>query len=317
MRKNYKTLFAALALGIGSVGASAQSVIVTLNDGTKHRFGTDYVKEITFEEVQPQVPAIAMTQLTLDVYSGGTNVTVTLCDAYGDNEFVLDTYAPAASYLQPGTYNVAEGYGEFTVDPGNYSWVKAGEVKKALKSGTLEISAEGKIYTMIADLVLEDDSKTRAKYIGELPKFSPNLDYVLSKASYNVNPQPAGQFYIKLNDADWHVDMAVVLCAAPEATELPEGEYTYADTGAPFTIAQTSYIDTYNPTLTSRLAPGSKVTVSRDGAVTTLTLDLPLSDGRHFTGTFSGEIEGTPLFEAPDAKPALKRSPVVSFPAVR
>lgn len=317
MTKNYKTLLAVLALGIGSVGASAQSVTVTLKDGTQHRFGTDYVKQITFEEVQPQAPAIAMTQLVLDVYSGGTNVTVTMRDAYGDNEFVLDTYLPtAANYLQTGTYAVGASEG-FRVDTGSYSWVKAGETKKALKSGTLEISAEGKVYTIIADLVLDDDSKTRGKYIGELPSYAPYLEYALEHGSYNGNPQPAGQFYMKFQDAGWKVDMALVLCAAPEATELPDGEYTYADTAAPFTISPSSYIDTYSPNTSCRLMPGSKATVSHDGAKTVIAMEFVLDDGRTFTGTYSGEMSGQPLFEEPSSAPALKRGPVTPFPAAR
>ena len=36
----------------------------------------------------------------------------------------------------------------------------------------------------------------------------------MSAASYNTNPQPAGDFYVKFNDADWTCEMALVFTAS-------------------------------------------------------------------------------------------------------
>ncbi len=65
MSKNYKTLL--FAFGLGTLGAAAQSVTVVLNDGTQQKFCTDYVRQIAIEEVKPQAPTIALTQIEIPI----------------------------------------------------------------------------------------------------------------------------------------------------------------------------------------------------------------------------------------------------------
>ncbi len=122
----------------------------------------------------------------------------------------------------------------------------------------------------------------------------------LSAASYNTNPQPQGQFYVKFNDAAWNCEMAVVFCADPAATMLPAGKYVYADTEAPGTISPKTYITIYSPYLSLKPAPGTEVDVKLDGTKYTVTMDFIYDNGRSGTMTFSGEISETPTFtEAP------------------
>ena len=148
MSKNYKTLL--FAFGLGTLGAAAQSVTVVLNDGTQQKFCTDYVRQITIEEVKPQAPTIALTQIEIP-YSG-SNFGLKLTDAFGDNEFCLDCKGPAdAQYVTTGTYVVGATEG-LRVDNSNetFTYVRSGDVKKGVKSGTVEISREDRKYTILA-----------------------------------------------------------------------------------------------------------------------------------------------------------------------
>jgi hypothetical protein len=310
MSKNYKTLL--FAFGLGTLGAAAQSVTVVLNDGTQQKFCTDYVRQITIEEVKPQAPTIALTQIEIP-YSG-SNFGLKLTDAFGDNEFCLDLYGPAdAQYVTTGTYVVGATEG-LRVDNSKetFTYVRSGDVKKGVKSGTVEISREDRKYTILADLVLADGTQTRGKFIGELPKFSYFIDMTLSAASYNTNPQPQGQFYVKFNDAAWNCEMAVVFCADPAATTLPAGKYVYADTEAPGTISPKTYITIYSPYLSLKPAPGTEVDVKLDGTKYTVTMDFIYDNGRSGTMTFSGEISETPTFTEAPAN-TLKRAPLPYF----
>lgn len=309
MSKNHKIML--LALSLGTFGAAAQSVTVVLNDGTQHKFCTDYVKDISFEEVQPQAPTIAMTQIDLPYV--GSNFGIQMQDAFGDNEFCLDFYGSDPGYMTEGTYIVGAEDG-LRVDNSNisYTYVRSGETKKGVKAGSVEISREGTTYTIISDLELEDGSKTRGKYIGKLPKFSAVIEMELAAAKYNTNPQPKGQFYVKFNDEAWNCEMAVVFCADPEATTLPAGKYTYADTNAAGTIAPATYVNIYSPYADLKAAPGTEIDVALDGTKYTMTMNFVFNDGRTGLMTFSGEIGETPVFSEAPAK-GLKKTPVPYF----
>lgn len=290
-----------LAMALGASGAMAQSVVVVLNDGTQQKFATDYVKEIYFTEEGGPVEETPLLLSGKDVYGNG-NAVLRFSPYTESLNVVLDIYGPTdATYLNPGTYEVAGGNTPFTI--GNniqYSYIEfvengAGIV--GLESGSAVVTmSEDYIYTIHMDFILADGSNFKGVFQGEIPGYDPRLNYTLAAASYNENPQPAGDFYVKFNDADWKCEMAIDFMATPEATLLPAGTYTYSSTGGEMTFSSRSYLDTYNPNSNNRFTDGT-ITVAEDGGIYTIDMQLKLEDGRDATITYTGEISGTPTFE--------------------
>ncbi len=307
MSNYYKTFLAALA--IGTLGASAQTVTVVLNDGTQHAFSAERIKEMTFKENQPQAPQIALTQVDVENY-GTTNVGLTLKDAYGDNEFLFDLYQPSAPYLQAGKYVVGASEG-FHIDASNvnYTYYKSNGTANAIKSGEVEITNEGSVYTILIDVTIENGNQVRGKFIGELNKFSQYINVELSAMNYNTNPQPKGSFYVKGNDTNWDSEVAFVFFADPAATHLPAGTYTYAETNAAGTFNQQSYLNVNRVEL--KPATGSEIKVEGEaGKEQNISMNIITADGLHVNATFKGTISGTPEFSGATAAPRLKTGPV-------
>lgn len=306
---NKKILLFAFALG--TLGASAQSVTIQLNDGTSQKFCTDYIKEITLQEVQPEAPEVELTKLEMPWT--GNNTCLKMSDASGGNVFQMDLYGLSdAAYLLTGTYAVGASEGLCVGTNANYSYVQSGDNKQGLKSGSVVVSNEGRIYTILVDVELVDGTFARGKYVGMLPKFSPFVDAVLTGAKFNDNAQPKGQFYVKFNDADWNIEMAVVFVADPDATALPAGTYNYADTNAPGTFTPSSYITIYTPYTDLKPAPGSVIDVAVDGTNYTMTMNFNYNDGRSGEMTFTGEIQGEALFTEAPAQ-IMKSGPLPYF----
>lgn len=291
-----------LAVGLAPLCASGQNVTVLMKDGTSHKFNADYLSELSFKEVPQGPETVEFTSVKVEPYSGG-NVTLTFTNADGTVSCVTDLYGrPDSNWLMTGVYSVSDTNDAYTVDPG-YSSVRIAGENNNITGGTVDISLDGHVFTFDIDLVLEGGERFLGVYTGEIDRYTQWLSAVMSAASYNTNPQPAGDFYVKFNDADWTCEMALVFTASASDTELPAGVYTYSDVRAPGTVSPASYVDIYSPYSTLKLVSGSKVSVTREGKVYTIDMDLVLSDGRTADFTFEGEISGTPAFDDPEPDP--------------
>lgn len=289
-----------LLLGASAGLASAQNVIVIMNDGSTHKFNADYLKEIKFQEAPATLPVIEFTNVDLSVYSGG-NVTVKLSNEAGDT-FELDLYGPMdAPWLHTGIYSIDGTNQPYTFDP-SYTSLKVGETTGKPVGGTVEITLDGHQYTIEATLLLESGEEFKGKYVGEIPTYTQWLNVAMSAASYSPLEQAPGNFFVKLNDPDWKYEMALAFVADADAKELPAGTYTFDETVKQGALTPKSYVDTFNPNANLRLEQGSFVVVERDGDKYKLTMNLNLSDGRIGEFTYEGAISGTPLFSTPVAE---------------
>lgn len=294
-----------LAVGLSPLCASGQNVTVLMKDGTSHKFNADYLSELSFKNVQQGPETVAFHSVKVEPYSGG-NVTLTFENEDGSVTCVTDLYGrPESTWLTTGVYSVSDTNDAYTVDPG-YSSVSIDNEKMNITGGSVDITLDGHVFTFAIDFTLEGGSQFLGSYTGELDSYTQWLSATMSDASYNSNPQPAGDFYVKFNDAAWAYEMAIVFTASASDTELPAGTYTYSDVKGPGTVSPASYVDTYNPYATLKLVPGSKVSVAREGGLYTIVMDLVLSDGRTAEFTYEGEISGTPTFEAtPEPDPFI------------
>ncbi|MDE6393520.1 MAG: hypothetical protein K2L59_09680 [Muribaculaceae bacterium] len=291
-----------LAVGLAPLCATGQNVTVLMKDGTSHKFNADYLSELSFKEVPQGPETVEFTSVEVQPYSGG-NVTLTFTNADGSVSCVTDLYGrPDSNWLKTGVYTVSGTNDAYTMDPA-YSSVTVDNERKNITGGTVDVTLEGHLFTFDIDLTLEDNAQFLGTYTGELDKYTQWITAEMTSASYNSNPQPAGDFYVKFNDAAWNYEMAIVFTAAASETELPAGTYTYSDVRMPATVSPASYVDIYSPYATLRLAPGSKVSVAREGSVYTIGMNLVLSDGRTAEFTFEGEISGTPSFDDPEPEP--------------
>lgn len=288
-----------LAVGLSGFCAMAQNVTVVMKDGTSHKFNADHLSEITFRNVAPETPPVEFKTISINPFSGG-NVTLTFTDESGQTVAETDLYGPAdASWLHPGTYTLNASNDPYTIDPA-YSSLKVAGQDKNFTDAQLTVTEADKVYSFALEMTLEDGSKFRGNYSGELDIYTPWIDVELSSASYNTNPQPAGDFYVKMNDANWKYEMAFVFTSDAAAQVLPAGTYTYSETRMPGTISPASYVDTYSPNANLRLAEGSKIIVTKDGDNYTMEMTLNLSDGRTATMHYAGTISGTPTFTQPE-----------------
>ena len=295
-----------LLSGVFAASAVAQSVSVVLNDGTLKKFGADYIKEMTIQEGEPEAPLLQMDEIALSPYGYG-NVTLVMKNTETNTVFSCDLYGPEdAVFLHAGQYPAKENGDSFYMSYNKeYTYVETGDVRKGILSGRVDIANDGPTYTIEAALALEDNSGFRCQYVGKLPRYTPYIEMELAQASYNENPMEKGEFYVKMNDRDWALDMAIDFRADASATVLPAGTYTYSTEKTPGTFSEGSYLNTYSPYAAAKMAEGSTVTVAEEGGVYTLTLDLVLDDGRRAALTYVGAIAGTPSFKGEEVTPDL------------
>ena len=287
-----------LALGLITASASAQNVTVVMKDGTSQKFNADYLSEISFRDVPQGPETVVFESIVVEPYSNG-NVTLTFKNADGSVECVTDLYgSKTATWLQTGVYTVSNTNDAYTMDPA-YSSVTSSGSKNVITGGQVGVTLDGHVFSFAIDLTLDNGTEFKGTYTGELDTYVQWLKAELDKASYNENPQPAGNFYVKFSDPDWKYEMALVFIGNPSDTELAPGIYNYSETATPGTISPASYVDAYRPNANMRLVSGSKVTVAKEGSDYTITMDLVLDDGRTADFTYKGEITGTPSFDNP------------------
>lgn len=274
---------------------SAQTMIVVEADGTQHRFNTDYVEEVRFEETTP-VEEYTFTSVTADPYSNG-NVVLNFATDDDAVKLKLDVYGPStAKYLHAGTYTVG-GSNEFYIAPGE-TWTNAtvgGDVK-SLKSGTMTVERADadSPYKITFDLVLGDDSALKGTYQGMIPGYD-TIDegntFVANEAKYaEKNGMVDGEFYLKFNDTAWSFEMAIDFFTDATDGVLPVGTYTYSATNEANTFGSDSYIDIYSPYQTLKFADGSTITVTKDGETYTFDMQLKTQDGNDIKVTYTGTI---------------------------
>lgn len=156
------------ALGLLAFEANAQTVTVTLNDGTSQAWPAADVKEITFGE--KAFYETEFSSVNIKPYSHG-EVEIKL---FGEGVTVcLDTFGPAdAETLPTGEYVVGATTGlRINPDDVGYCYVNKDGVRGRLTGGSATVSNEGSVYTIAVDLTYEvqgNESSIVGKYVGTL-----------------------------------------------------------------------------------------------------------------------------------------------------
>lgn len=268
---------------------------INLTDGRTGHFTYEGTITGTPEFIETVEPVVFD---TLDEQRwGATNTTLTFGSS-SDSGFALalDCYMPSAPYFTPGTYVVGASTGLYIDTDISYTFLAVDGEKTGIKSGTMTVTNEGDTYTFDMDLVLADDKAYRATYTGEIQNGPSIPDTELDLASYNENPRPAGNFYVKFQNVDYTCEMALDMFADPSALLLPAGTYVYSEDDTPGTFGSISYVDLYNPNSNNHMAEGSKVVVTETDGSYNFEMDLIFTDGRTMHLTYEGDIQGTPNF---------------------
>lgn len=276
----------AVLCALSTLGASAQSIIVTDKEGIAHKFNADYVKEITFEPIQAQGEAVELNVASVGVnpYSL-TNIEVTLQSENGDN-VVLDMYQPSTMWLTAGKYIVDGSSSDYTINP-KYSSATIAREKKDLKSGSVDIQLNGETYTLTVDLVVGDNINVKGAYTGELPLFGPVAKFDLTGVAYvKVNdPEPNG-FYYRFNDANWKTEMRIDLFSEGDTPKA--GTYTFSESTE--NGCANSKIDLYSPYNDNSSFKEGTVIVEEDGEKVIIKINGVLQNGLPLNASFKGTL---------------------------
>ena len=224
---------------------------------------------------------------------------------FSDEDFTCEAYfdfyaAEDATTLPDGVYTYSEEHTPGTFSEKSYFETYAPYIHSALLEGST-ITVEGGKITF--DLLIADGRKGEFEFNGTItgtPTFKSDdvVTYTATAAAYNSNQKrDKGEFYIKLNDADWTFEMAVDIYADRAATLLPAGTYTFSDSKEPGTFTSKSYMDLYSPYTSYTFAEGSTITVTEVEGGLRLVMDFVATNGDEFRVVFEGEITGTPEFK--------------------
>jgi len=286
--------FALLVAACG-FGAMAQTMVIVENDGTQHKFNTDYVQEVIFEkqEVIPIPEGTNFPDVSLNTFGSG-NVTLTFkCDK-PNIELALDTYgATTDTYLKEGEYPIGPTEGN-RIDA-SYSSAKIDGESKNVKSGKMTVTKRNGLYTLEFDIVLDDDTRVVGYHQGTLEGYNGIRKFSPTRATYIENDFPAGEVYVKFEDYDgWTVEAAVSFMTNVTETTgrvLPAGTYTYAEEPVAGNFGPKSYCDaTAGLRAQYKAAEGSTVVVTKDGDNYNFDIHIIATDGSDLTITYSGPI---------------------------
>ena len=202
----------------------------------------------------------------------------------------------SGQYLEEGVYNVTAESGDKTISSdARYSFVKEGQESKGVASGTMTVAISGREYTITCDFTLADGSEMKAKYTGSLPGMM-SKDFTLETCkeptvlTTSIIDYKPGNFYFKMNDADWNYEMAIDFFTNADATKLPAGTYTYSAERNVGTFGSRSYLNTYSPNNNFKFAEGSTVTVAYEGENISIKINGITICGRKFDMTYNGKI---------------------------
>lgn len=255
---------------------------------TVHYFGS-----IDFPD--PILPPLA--DVTFDgfkiVGDYGKNITLEFTSEDENTILQLDVYRPEdGDYLNEGEYTVAYEHDDYAINRNaDFSFIQFDATKEKTKvgfrSGTMTVSREEKIYTLLFDITLVDGRRQQGSYVGELEGLYPDKELLLNDPVevklVDVNNKIDGEFYLKAHDAEWIYEMVLDLYADPTATTLPAGRYNVGGTRTAGTlysdenIYSSSYINLYSPyNYSSHYGEGSYVDVSYEGEDVVLDIHLEL-----------------------------------------
>ncbi len=298
-----KKIYFLSSLLLCAASMSAQTMIVLDKSGEQHRFGVNRIEQITFDEIEdePDPDLIDYTAVTVSPYSGG-NVGMTFTDAEGKNIINLDMWGTTeATYLEAGTYTVNAMNNQWTIDPSySYFMPEAGQTPDYIGAGQVTVTDNEGVYTIDIAVRTASGLDINGRFTGELPSYTSHpkaMEIVLTSATKKIinDPQP-GEHYIKLNDAPWDYEMTLDFFADESSTNLPAGTYTIdrSDAHPAGTLYyQKSSIDIYTGPSSDRgnhrFSDGT-VTVTVNGNIHTIEMNVTLDNGREAHITYSGEI---------------------------
>ena len=254
-------------------------------------FSGTFTGEIADMERAPKVTEIAMDKAVAGVYTG--NATITFTEQTNAYQLSLDFYYDSSSRVLPaGTYTIGSGSTPGMIDNTlsyTYLWLRNESQTPLALSGTVTVAIVNDAYDIVAELTT-DQGDFKVTYKGDIEGISFTYD-ITSAAAKRIEPnnELPGEYYLKLNDADWKFEMVLDLYAATDSTTLPEGTYTVGADKTPGTIGPASGIDIYSPYSNDRFSEGT-VVVTKAGNVYTLDMNLVGESGLKLSGTFTGEI---------------------------
>ncbi len=283
---------------------AANNINMVLNlvtDGGR-KVDMTYNGAITFPPFD--APAITLaTGAATTTWSSGKNATLEFATADNATKVVMDVYGASAPYLETGTYTFASDNTAMTVDlSDSWSYVQTGTTKTGFKSGTMTVNASGIEYTIVIDAVLTTGATFKAEYVGSMGKYGKDLVLTPTQPKLgSVTDQVAGEYYLKMNDADWTFEMAIDFFADPSTKRLPAGSYTFSNDKTPGTFSRVGYISFYSPSDTGYYADGSTVNVLYQGDNLVLDCRLNLENGRTVYLNYNGPHD----FPAEDTKETI------------
>lgn len=298
-----KTNGSRLSVASGTVTVSNTAAIytiaaeLTLSDGTLTK--GKYVGEL------PKYSQYFTTNMNAAAYDEDAKRKGQFGVTFSDEAFTCEAYfdffaAEDATTLPDGEYVYSEDHTPGTFSAESYFETYAPYIHSALLPGS-KITVAGSVITF--DLLIADGRKGEFTFNGNItgtPTFKSDevVTYTATAAAYNsAQLRDKGEFYIKLNDADWTFEMAVDIYADRTATLLPAGTYTFSDSKDPGTFTSKSYMDLYYPYTTYKFAEGSTITVTEVEAGLRIVMDFVATNGDEFRVIFEGQITGTPEFK--------------------
>lgn len=295
----------ATALAFGATALMAQTMIVVDKSDNQYRFGVDRIAQITFEEAVD--PVVEVTPTYIQPYGSG-NVDFVFQDLQGSYMIDLDIYGTTeATYLEAGTYTVDNSNAPFTIGTTYSRFYPAGplEDSETIASGKMTVEDNDGVYTINIDMTSSAGTAIKARYEGELSTYTSKpavvtvKEVTMSACRYgSKNEMEEGEFYLKLNDANWNYEMTIDLFADPSETSLPAGTYTLTrstDHTSGSMSYQGSSIDIYDTEIATdkrgnvRFSEAT-LTVTKSGDTYSLLLEATLMNELQYKITYNGEI---------------------------
>lgn len=295
----------ASALTFGATALMAQTMIVVDKSDNQYRFGVDRIAQITFEEAVD--PAVEVKPTYISSYGGG-NVNFVFQDANGGTMIDLDFYGTTeATYLEAGTYNVNPSNEPFTIDPSYSKFYPTGPEggSEAIASGKMTVEDNEGVYTFNIELTTAAGTEVKAHYEGTLDSYTSHpvetvRNVTMTDCQYgSKNEMEAGEYYLKLNDANWNYEMRLDLFADPSSTALPASTtytLTHSTDHAIGTMSyQGSSIDIFDTDIPSEDRGNVRFSeatleVTENNGIYTLVLNATLMNGYKYHITYLGEI---------------------------
>ncbi len=284
---------ATLLLAASALGAAAQNVTIVGKDGINTKFNVDYVQEITFEKMAP-AGFTEFKSVTCDPASTGGTATFNFASEDGSTTMQMMVFSTAnALYLRDGAYNVTSSNLPNTVDTDEaYTFIMKDGEKKALESGTMEVTSFEDKYTINMDFVLTDGTPFQAIYTGPIDNYSKYLRYTATEAKYLLNMY--GEFKLYIADADPTMfELTLDVYGDGMDEYLANGRYALSESlrDVNMIFKKNSYLDILRPNSTSNKFQGALMVVSNDGPDKVLSIDLTLEDGRTVHIDYKGSIK--------------------------